>query len=171
MTAVSLILLLSDILFYVFTREAFVYVIYSNGLIIEFHLVIFSLVLTENQNKTKSLKPKINFYRALIKRISALSEKSVIRIKTIRLNKLKSLLSADKIIGSFGYHAAISALLAYFYQKSKKLITEENALVLIPDTNESSFVDIRLSTELYNIVFALLRLFFDLNKSRRKGKI
>ena len=125
----------------------------------------------ENQNKTKSLKPKINFYRALIKRISALSEKSVIRIKTIRLNKLKSLLSADKIIGSFGYHAAISALLAYFYQKSKKLITEENALVLIPDTNESSFVDIRLSTELYNIVFALLRLFFDLSKSRRKGKI
>lgn len=171
MTAVSLILLVSALVFYILTRETYVVILYNNGIRIEFHLVIFSLILTEGEDEKGGVRPKIKFYTFLIKRLARLSERSCIRVNSIRLSKLKSLFSPDEITSSYIYHALISSLIAYLYQKSKKLTLENNALVLIPDSQDISYVDIHLSTELYNIVYALTKILFDYRKYKKRGKL
>ena len=170
MTGLALFLLIVAIVFYILTRETCVYVNYNGSLSIEFHLVIFSLVLSEGEAEQKSFKPKFRFYYLLLKELSELSEKSCIKVYSIKLSKLKSLLSPEKIASSYFYHAVIFAIIAYFNEKSKKLILNKNAFTLIPDTAKSDFVKIRLSTELYNIIIALVKILFHFNKNKKKGR-
>ena len=171
MTGLALFLLIIAIVFYILTRETYVYVNYDGNLSIEFHLVIFSLVLSEEEKEQNSFKPRLRFYYLLFKELSKLSEKSCIRIYSIRLARLKNLLSPKKIAQSYFYHAVIFTIIAYFNEKSKKLILNKNALTLIPDTVKSDVINIRLSTELYNIIIALVKILFHFNKNKKKGRV
>jgi len=163
-------LLIFSILFFILTRETYVYIIFEKGLRLEFHLVLFSLILTEREGEKGQTKLKFRFYSSLAKRILRLSEKSCINVKRIYPAKLNSLLSPEKIVKPYFYNALISGLLAYFFGKSKRITMEDNALVLIPDKNDGSIVDIRVSSELYNILTALALILFDFQKYKRKGK-
>ena len=169
MTGFAIFLLVFALVFYILTRETYVFVIYSGRLSLEFHLVIFSLVLSEGDSTDKSFKPKLKFYQKMIKELTRLSEKCYIKVHSIRLARLNSLLSPTKIPYSYAYHMVISSLLAYFSAKSKKLTIEDNSLTLIPDSQQSDFVNVSLCTELYNILFVLVKMLVFFKKYSKEG--
>ena len=170
MTALSLCLLIFCILFFILTRQTYVYIFYDERLTLEFHLVIFSLVLRERKEEKNGEKPSVGFYFSLLKRISSLSEKSFISINKIYISKIQGHLAPKNIFVCYLYQSVISGFIAYFFGKARRLRLEDNAVTLIPDANDSNIVDIRVYSEFYNILSALLKILFDFYKFRKKGR-
>lgn len=167
MTALSVVLLIAAILFFIFTRETYVYLIYEKEFRIEFHPVLFSLVLTQKTEQNENKGPGFKFYFALSKRLSKLSEKSCIRINSFKFAKVSQILSSSNVISPYIYHATISSFLVYLNQRAKNLVLDDNAFIPDPDNITTNKIDIRISTELYNLLPRLTEIILDFRKYKR----
>lgn len=166
MTLLSLILLLFAALFLIFTRTTYVYLKYDECFVLQFHFVIFSFGIKlrgEGGSMPLSIFPKT--LRSL-KRLAAHSE---IRIIRLSFGSSDGARFENRFPLPYTAFALSSLFIAYFKANSKRIIIEENSIVLSPK-GEGTSVDLRLYTELYNVIICLFSLGFNMLMHRKRRK-
>ncbi len=169
MTAVAIFLIVFALLFYIVTRTTYLYLRYDGEFRLQIHFVIFSLTLV-NLGRDKGNGVSLGFYSSLIKNLGRLCRLSRIRIMRFSVASDRGNDFTGKFSLAYGISAAFSALFAYLEQNSKKITIEDNAVILTPDNNDT-LIEVRLYTELYNVVISSAKLIFDLIKYSKKRKI
>ncbi len=170
MTFTAILLIILALGFFILTRTAYIYIKYKREFCLEFHFVIFSFALKTDERDRSSESLKLAFYSSLLKRLSRLIKRSEVRVMRLSLKNQSSDKAELTFPFPYGLGALISMLIAYFENNSKKLTIEDNAIILTPDTSDTE-IELRLYTELFNIITALVLLTFDLYKNRKKRKL
>ena len=167
MTVIAVILLILSILFLIFTRTTYCYIKYDGKFTLEFHFVIFSLTLTIPTKKSNERRPKLSFYPRLVNSLIKLLSVSEIEIKKLHLPTAGSEEIGRIFTLKYGVFSLFSSLFAYLEENTKRITVNEDSLILYPD-DKSFHLDLRLYTELYNIVFCLFRIFPKMKFKKRK---
>ena len=166
MTLLSVILLISALIFLVVTRITYVYLSFGNGLTIEFHFVIFSLKLGI---KGEGSSPSIGALPSIVSRLRGLSRRSEIRVMRISFGSYDTERFERRFPFPYGAFALSGLFLAYFKANSKRITFEENSITL-SHLKEGAAVELRLYTELYNILICLIGIGVALLKHRKTRK-
>ena len=127
---------------------------------IEIHFVFLSLHF-KGKSKTKSGRLP---FTAVLRTISAILEKSTVRIKRLTVPVNSSPTLPD--IRYFGINISYPALYAYLVANSRKLIISENAVTKETTENFRFLVNISLQILAINLISPILSLVF----AKRNGK-
>ena len=180
MAGILIFLLMSFVLFYLFTREVWVRIIKGDGFKIEIHLPILALHLIKRSNDDdnssamdkKDNKPSLLGYMRIISGIADRIKGTEISVKAIVLPIKAEDFDKSVILRPLRYQAALCALVAYLRTKTEKLTLEDNAIILSPDVNVLHCY-LTLKIRLYRLIYGLISLRHAIyeEKKRRRGKI
>ena len=162
MAVIFIFIIILFLIFYVLTRVIWVRVICEDKVIIELHLPILSLKISndpdggkkeqqESKKKKLSKAATIRIISAVIKRVKT----SKIEIKKIKIPFDKQKLLRGNFFGPIGYQYAIFAVVAYLSTKTEKLTIEDNAITLSPDIKRAQFY-ITVKPRMYEFISALI---------------
>jgi len=152
-------------LLFIITKTTIVNIRYEKELQIELHFIIFALFLKQKERKKTKKRPPLRFYSSLLKRILFLTKRSDIEIKklSVPINKEPDHVKAFTL--PYLFLGGEALILAYFSSFARKLKARDNSFTLISDKESSPLIDIKLKTELYNLLFCAILLSFDLIKT------
>ena len=161
MAVIFIFIIILFLIFYVLTRVIWVRVICEDKVIIELHLPILSLKISNDPdggNTRKKAKKKKLSGAATLRVISAVIKRvktSKIEIKKIKIPFDKQKLLRGNFFGPIGYQYAIFAVVAYLSAKTEKLTIEDNAITLSPDIKRAQFY-ITVKPRMYEFISALI---------------
>ena len=162
MAVIFIFIIIFFLLFYILTRVIWVRIISEDRIIIELHLPILSLKISNDpdggNNKEKDSKKKMLSKAATIRIISAVIKRvksSKIEIKRIVIPFDNQKLVKGNFFGPIGYQYAIFGVVAYFSTKTEKLTIENNAIILSPDIKKTQFY-VTVKPRMYEFLSALI---------------
>lgn len=172
MVGISVLLLLSFCIIFIFTRTVWIKLIRSDGFKLELHMPIVAVEISKGQEKTpdekrrnggKGYNLQASEYLRIISSLIKIIEHSRVEVTKIAVSSS----STEKIYIFFPF---IYSFLAYFRAKAKKITIKDDAIVLSPD-GHSFLLEFTVKTELYRFLFSIVTLYFDIMKEkRRKGE-
>lgn len=136
--------------------------VFDGELKIEIHFVFLSLHL---RKKTKGKRVSLSF-AALLRALTAILEKSTVRIKRLTVPVNSSPTLPD--IKYLGINISYPALYAYLITNSRKLIISENAVTKETTENFKFFVNISLQILAINLISPILSLAFTKKNGKRR---
>ncbi|MBO5907513.1 MAG: hypothetical protein J6Q85_05140 [Clostridia bacterium] len=137
---------------------------------VEITFTLFSLELSDFGGKGDKKSP-FSEKRRIFSRLLSLIEKSDITVKKLRLSRAGG--DGFSPLGytlPYGYHVAISALVAYIRGKAQRLNIDDNAIILIPDGNEPFSLTLLLRARLFYVLTCALGIYRDTKKSEKKRR-
>ena len=158
------------LLLIIITQEIDIRISKDERLVIEFHLALFAICLTQRVGKRNENLP-LRFYSRLARRITDLSTVSEITINPIFLsdhNEQKSI----AFTRTYRYATVISAIIAHLSSSSKKINIPDNIFLLTPDGNTPLSFSLSIKTRLFYIIPVISSLALGIMKikSERKEK-
>ena len=172
MAGILIFLVLSFMLFFALTREVWVRVINGEFLTIEFHLPIFALILTkENEGESNKRSEKKNelsaltYIRIFVKTLKRF-EKCELVIKKLSPPQKSSRFSYSALVKPYGLQSLIYSLIAYLDTKVQRITLCENAVTFIPD-NPIFLCDVTIKARLFEIIFGAFCLYKNIKKEKR----
>ncbi|MBQ8879659.1 MAG: hypothetical protein IJY69_02320 [Clostridia bacterium] len=164
-----LIVLLISLLFLTVTLMlgySEVYLIIRDGLRVKICFALFSVELSNFKNNKRKRRNSRDIRRVVLSYVSEAIEQCEVHIRRICVPLQ---VSSDPIsaISEYRCRWIISAAVAYFDSKSKKLLIHDNAFTLIPDKDAEFSLIISLKIRTYRLIFMIARLYVELRERRR----
>ncbi len=172
MVGISVFLLMSFCLLFIFTRKIWIKVVRGDGFKLELHMPIVAVILSRRQEKKPDKKRRTggeghnlqtSEYLRIISSLMRIVEHSEVEITKIAV-------SSSGRENFYVYLPFIYSFVAYFKTKSKKITLSDDAIILSPD-KKGFLLEFTMKTELYRFLFSIVTLYFDIMKEkRRKGE-
>ncbi len=118
--------------------------------------------ITVNYDNNKQKKKKKRGYSSTVAIIKRLID--VLGVSTLLIRRLAISVTTDRTeeheryLKEYRYHAVISAIVAYFKERSKSLVIYDNAIILIPDGDVKFDINVTLSLKLFHVMRACIDL-------------
>ena len=148
------ILLIVFILFFIFTRQSIVRIANIDETRIEIHMPIFAIVIGQRRRQKSDKKRKMN-RRAIFAAVRRLVKNGKININKVKLPYSEDVSFAKEI----GYNILYATTISYIESICGGLNFIDNAIILSPDVKNIQY-DISISSYLYEIFYAIIRLGF-----------
>lgn len=170
MGGISILLILSFLLFFILTRCVWIYVIKDDVLKIELHLPILALSFDFSDKNKKGKKKKANqksgfkLFKLIIDRIEMCS----VHIKSISLPK-GEYSGTSYFTRPYTYTAVLYGAIALLASKAGKVKIDDNA-VIFSDTKKFK-CNITVYTKLYYLIISAFAMYLNLKRENKKEAI
>ena len=176
MAGLFIFLLISFLLFYVFTRTTWVRIIKGEKFKVEIHLPILAIHLInesddgDKRKKAQNKDEKVYFfgYLRIITGVIARLKNANINVKSIVLPVKSQDFDKSAILRPLRQHTLICAFVAYLRTKTDKLVLADNAITLSPDVRVlHCYVTVKL--RLYELIHGLLSVRHSINEEKKRS--
>lgn len=137
---------------------------------VEITFTLFKLELYNFGSKKEGEKGSpLSFYRLLFGRLISLFRKSEVRLERLRVPVgRREDFATSAFTAPYGFHIAISTIIAYLRENSIKLIIDSNAVILSPDTEEHFSLTLSARTRLFYVLRTVLGIMSDQKSTKEK---
>ncbi len=169
MVGISVFMLMSFCIIFIFTRTVWIKVIRSEGFKLELHMPILAIELSQGQKKKPPKKRRsggkgYDLQRSEYLRIIS-SLMRIIEHSSVTVTKIS--VSSSGRENLYLYFPFIYSFLAYFKTKAKKITINDDAIILSPDS-QGFLLEFTVKVELYRFLFSIVTLYFDIMKEKRR---
>ena len=169
MVGISVFMLTSFCVIFIFTRTVWIKVIRSDGFKLELHMPILAIEFSRRQKKPPKKKRRgggkgYNLESSAYLRIVS-SLMRIIEHSRVKVTKISVSSSGGENL--YLYFPFIYSFLAYFKTKAKKITINDDAIILSPD-NQGFLLELTVKVELYRFLFSIVTLFYDIKKQKRR---
>lgn len=178
MAGVSILMILSFMLFFTITREAMVKIIKLDRLRIEIHLQLFAYIWTkkdknDNADTEKQRKKQKRFSKDKRDRIIA-AIRRILRKGEARINRLalpydEAEFDKGAFLRPIRYRILAYTFIAYLKTQTNRLTLGDDAIILSPDIDKLQY-DLTVKCRLYELLYALLTLYIGIKKEKRQAR-
>nr|MBE6545423.1 hypothetical protein [Oscillospiraceae bacterium] len=175
MAGISVLMILSFIIFFSLTRESMVKIIKKDRLRIEVHLQIIAYIWTkkDNSDNANKSKRKKRFSKEKRDRIIA-AIRRVIRKGEVRVNRLalpydEGNFDKASVLRPVRYRILAYTLIAYLSTKTNRLTLRDDAIILSPDIDNLQY-ELTVKCRQYELLYALWTLYIGILKEKRQVK-
>ena len=154
MTNILVLIILSFLVFYIFTQECKIRITKEKTLRIEIHLQIIAIIINPGGRSVKQGNSQPTNKKQLLTATKGLLSKSKITLHKLKLPHPEN---SNTTVITTAYSIIYGTVLAYLESISREFILDNNALTLFPDTN-SFYFDITIKCGLYQLTLVLVRL-------------
>ena len=170
MTVTVSLLFIISLIFILLSSKADIKIVISKNTRVEITFTLFTLVLSDFDDGGRK-KSSFSKKRRIFSSVLSLLEKCELTVEKLRLGRGRGRdFAPTSYTLPYGYHIAISALLAYIRGKSQKLNIDDNAIILIPDEDEEFSLTVSLRTRLFYVLTCAARIRRDTKEIEKKGR-
>ena len=165
------LLIITPLLFYLLTRKVRVSVIKDGTWRVDLHFTLFAIPFKKRLNKRKSKSEKKSDKKGsggiIFRHVTDALAHAELEVRRLTVPMLPSKNDiAAAVTMPWKYHSVISALLALVHSRAKKLTVRDNAITLIPDSNEI-LIDASITIRLFHVILTYLAIKRDEKRMKR----
>ena len=154
MATISILLILSFTLCFIFTRDSIIRLRKEEGLRVEIHLQLIAFVINPQKKEKPSEKGKSETKKIVLKAVRQLLKRSQVRLTRLAIPCPREDAS---VTGLARYRILSAAAISYVETLSNQFILCDNAIILSPDLSSIQY-DVSIKCRLYQIVYTLIKL-------------
>lgn len=172
MAGISILLIITFLLFFVLTRKTKIKLKKKDELKIELHLQLMAVEFFVGENKKQRGQSEKESSKHKRKRIIT-TVLRVVRMGELHIKELALPYPNIDFISytrPFRYRILISSLIAYLETKVKSLTISDDAIILSPDTKALQY-DLTITCKLYELIYAVIVLTVGILKERERTNV
>lgn len=173
MAVAQILLILSFLILFYFSRIVWVKIIKDEELKIELHLPLLALCLTTDKKGKKKTEQKdkldvLSYFRIATNTLSTV-KKCTVTIHKIHLPFKDKQITPSSLLKSFGAQGLIYSAISHLKAKISRLLIDDNAIISSPDIAKTHFY-FTIKLRLFQLIYALLTFIRGVYKEKRSRR-